>query len=195
LVLFQSQQYRILVEDAYGFRNSPIPYQLTAKPDAFPTVDLLRPAEDGEINGDEVLVVEYGARDDFGIAEVNLIAKIGDREEKIRLLRDENRRVILREEFKWDLGKLALRDGDEVLFHLEVWDNDTVSGPKRGTSRAIRFQAPRWALASVLPIRTASRTSASTPPTATNAIPVIGASSGGDHLRVWSAVALHASAQ
>ena len=140
LVLFQSQQYRILVEDAYGFRNSPIPYQLTVKPDAFPTVDLLRPAEDWEINGDEILVVEYGARDDFGIAEVNLIAKIGEREEKIRLLRDENRRVVLREEFKWDLGKLALRDGDEVLFHLEVWDNDTVSGPKRGTSRAIRLR-------------------------------------------------------
>lgn len=140
LVLFQSQRYRILVEDAHGFRNSPIPYQLTARPDAFPTVDLLRPAEDLEINGDEILAVEYGARDDFGIAEVNLIAKIGDREDKIRLLRNESRRVILREEFKWDLGKLALRDGDEVLFHLEVLDNDTVSGPKRGISRAIRLR-------------------------------------------------------
>lgn len=140
LVLFQSQQYRILVEDAHGFRNSPIPYQLAVKPDAFPTVDLLRPAEDLEINGDEVLALEYGARDDFGIAEVNLVAKIGEREEKTRLLRDERRRVILREEFKWDLGRLALRDGDEVVFHLEVLDNDTVSGPKRGVSRAVRLR-------------------------------------------------------
>ena len=53
LVLFQSQQYRILVEDSYGFRNSPIPYELKVKPDGFPTIDLLRPMEDLEINGDE----------------------------------------------------------------------------------------------------------------------------------------------
>ena len=139
-MLFQSQQYRILVEDAYGFRNAPIAYELKVRPDGFPTVDLLRPTEDLEINGDEILSLEYGARDDFGIGEVNLVAKIGDREDKIRLQREEARRVILREEFKWDLGRLALRDGEEVLFHLEVFDNDTISGPKLGTSRAVRLR-------------------------------------------------------
>ena len=36
LVLFQSQQYRILVEDALKFRNSPIAYELRVKPDGFP---------------------------------------------------------------------------------------------------------------------------------------------------------------
>ena len=55
LVLFQSQSYRILVEDSHGFKNSPISYELRVKPDGFPTVDLLRPTEDLEINGDEVL--------------------------------------------------------------------------------------------------------------------------------------------
>ena len=85
LVLFQSQQYRILVQDAQGFRNSPIAYELKVKPDGFPTIDLLRPTEDLEVNGDEVLALEYSARDDFGISEVNLVAKVGDREDKIRL--------------------------------------------------------------------------------------------------------------
>ena len=84
LVLFQSQTYRIVVEDIHGFKNSPITYELRVKPDGFPTVDLLRPTEDLEINGDEILSLEYSARDDFGIAEVTLITKIGDREEKIR---------------------------------------------------------------------------------------------------------------
>ena len=140
LVLFQSQQYRIQVEDAHGFRNSPIAYELKVKPDGFPTIDLLQPTEDLEINGDEVLSLEYTARDDFGISEVNLVAKVGDREDKIRLQRDEARQLVLRDRFSWDLGRLPLRDGDEAVFHLEALDNDTISGPKLGTSRALRLR-------------------------------------------------------
>jgi len=140
LVLFQSQRYRIVVEDSYGFRNSPIAYELNVKPDGFPTIDLLTPTEDLEVNGDETLLLEYSARDDFGIRELNLVAKIGEREEKIPLHKVEAGRLIVREPFKWDLSKLALREGEEATFHLEVLDNDTISGPKRGASRSLRLR-------------------------------------------------------
>jgi soluble cytochrome b562 len=141
LVLFQSQQYRISVQDAQGFRNSPIAYELKVRPDGFPTIDLLRPTEDLEVNGDEILSLEYSARDDFGISEVNLVTKVGDREDKIRLQRDDAKRLVLRDQYRWDLGRLPLRDGgDEAVFHLEVLDNDTISGPKLGTSRAVRLR-------------------------------------------------------
>jgi soluble cytochrome b562 len=140
LVLFQAQAYRILVEDAHGFKNSPISYELRVKPDGFPTVDLLRPTEDLEINGDEILTLEYGARDDFGIGEIALVTKIGDREDKIVLQKDEAKRLIMRDQYKWDLGKLALRDAEEAIFFLQVFDNDTISGPKIGTSRSVRLK-------------------------------------------------------
>jgi len=140
LVLFQSQSYQIFVEDQHGFRNTPISYELRVKPDGFPTVDLLRPTEDLEINGDEVLNLEYSARDDFGISEINLIAKVGDREDKVRLQKDDNKRLVLRDQYKWDLNKLALRDGEEAIFFLQVFDNDTISGPKIGTSRSVRLK-------------------------------------------------------
>jgi hypothetical protein len=140
LVLFQTQRYRIVVEDAYGFANSPISYDLQVKPDGFPTVDLLRPSEDLEITGDEMLTLEYSARDDFGVGEVHLVAKIGEREDKIRLQKDDIKRLIVRDQYRWDLGRLALREGDDVIFHLQVLDNDTISGPKLGTSRAVRLR-------------------------------------------------------
>ncbi|HEY7221901.1 MAG TPA: DUF4175 family protein [Candidatus Binatia bacterium] len=140
LVLFQAQSYRILVEDAHGFRNTPISYELRVKPDGFPTVDLLRPTEDLEINGDETLSLEYSARDDFGIGEVALITKIGDREEKIALQKEAGKRLIVRDQYTWDLGKLGLRDGEEAMFFLQVFDNDTISGPKIGTSRSVRLK-------------------------------------------------------
>jgi hypothetical protein len=139
-VLFQPQQYRLLVEDSYGFRNAPIAYDLKVKPDGFPTIELLQPKEDMEISGDEVLSLEYTARDDFGIGEISLVSRVGDREDKIRLQRDDARRLVMRDQFKWDLGKLALRDGDEAVFHLEVFDNDTISGPKVGNSQSIRLR-------------------------------------------------------
>jgi soluble cytochrome b562 len=139
-VLFQSQSYRIAVEDAHGFRNSPITYSLNVKPDGFPTVDLLRPTEDLEISGDEILTLEYSARDDFGIGEIALVTKIGDREDKIVLQKDEAKRLVLREQFKWDLGRLGLREGEEAIFVLQVFDNDTISGPKIGTSRSVRLK-------------------------------------------------------
>ena len=140
LVLFQTQSYRILVEDVHGFKNSPISYELRVKPDGFPTVDLLRPTEDLEINGDEILTLEYGARDDFGIAEIALVTKIGDREDKIVLQKDEAKRLIMRDQYRWDLGKLALRDAEEAIFFLQVFDNDTISGPKIGSSRSVRLK-------------------------------------------------------
>lgn len=140
LVLFQSQSYRIQVEDSHGFRNTPINYELKVKPDGFPTVDLLQPTEDLEINGDETLTLEYGARDDFGIAEVALVVKIGDREDKTTLQKEDAKRLIVRDQYKWDLGRLALREGEEAVFLLQVFDNDTISGPKIGTSRAVRLK-------------------------------------------------------
>jgi soluble cytochrome b562 len=139
-VLFQAQSYRILVEDSYGFRNTPISYELRVKPDGFPTIDLLRPTEDLEINGDETLSLEYSARDDFGIGEIALITKVGDREEKIGLQKEDAKRLILRDQYTWDLGKLGLRDGEEAVFFLQVFDNDTISGPKIGTSRSVRLK-------------------------------------------------------
>jgi soluble cytochrome b562 len=140
LVLFQSHKYRIVVEDAYGFQNAPIAYDLRAKPDGFPTVDLLAPTEDLEVSGDEVLALEYSARDDFGIGDIHLVVRVNEREERIRLEKDEARRVILRGQFKWDLSRLALREGEEALYHIEVLDNDTISGPKLGTSKSLRLR-------------------------------------------------------
>jgi hypothetical protein len=140
LVLFQSQQYQIMVEDAHGFRNSPIAYDLRVKPDGFPTIDLLTPSEDLEVNGDEIITLEYSARDDFGIGEINLAIKVGERQDKIRLQREDAKRLILRDRFRWDLGKLNLREAEDATFHLEVLDNDTISGPKLGTSRSLRLR-------------------------------------------------------
>ena len=139
-VLFQPQKYRVLVEDFFGFTNSPIPYELRVLPDGFPIVELLRPVEDMEINGDETLTLEFTSRDDFGVQEVVLIAKVDGREERSSLHKGGNKKQLPRERYHWDVGKLRLREGSEVLYHLEVLDNDTISGPKVGSSLTLKLR-------------------------------------------------------
>ncbi|MGH7772768.1 MAG: DUF4175 family protein [Candidatus Binatia bacterium] len=140
LVLFQSQRYQILVEDQLGFGNTPISYEIQVRPDGFPTVEFLRPTEDLEVNGDEILPLEFTGRDDFGIQEVTLSVRIDDRQERLPIQKDGNRKLIARERFNWDLGKLGLSEASEAIYHLEVFDNDTISGPKIGSSRSLRLR-------------------------------------------------------
>ena len=139
VVLFRSQPYRIRLEDSFGFENLPVPYQMVAVPDGFPLVELLKPTEDLEVNGDERLALEYRASDDFGVQQVTLVAAVGDREERIPVWRDEVARA-LEETFIWDLDAVGLEEGDVVVYHLEVLDNDTISGPKLVKSRPLSLR-------------------------------------------------------
>lgn len=139
LVLFRSQRYRIHIEDAFGFANLPVPYTMHAVPDGFPVVEVFKPSEDLEVNGDERIALEYRAHDDYGIQEVTLVATIGEREERIPVWRAELTRH-LRETFIWDLDGMRLEEGDVVVYYLEVLDNDTISGPKLGKSRPLSLR-------------------------------------------------------
>ncbi len=139
VVLFRSQAYRIRLEDPYGFENLPIPYEMVAVPDSFPLVELIKPTEDLEVNGDERLALEYRASDDYGLRQVTLVAAVGEREERIPVWRDEVARA-LQETFIWDLDSIGLEEGDVVVYHLEVLDNDTISGPKLVKSRPLSLR-------------------------------------------------------
>ena len=139
LVLFRSQRYRIRIEDGFGFKNLPVPYAMHAVPDGFPAVEVLKPSEDLEVNGDERIALEYRANDDYGLQEVTLVATIGEREERLPVWRAELTRE-LRETFIWDLDGMRLEEGDVVVYHLEVLDNDTISGPKLGKSRPLSLR-------------------------------------------------------
>ena len=140
LVLLQSETYQILAEDSLGFQNSPITYELRALTDNFPSVELKRPTEDLEVNGDETLVLEYSAKDDFGIQDVFLVTKVRGDEQKVRIRKDGNEKLLSREEYQWDVSQLELKEGDEVAYYIEVSDNDTISGPKVGSSRALKLR-------------------------------------------------------
>ena len=137
LLVFYPGTYSIKVKDVFGFENDPVLYQIHLIPDKYPEGEILSPAQDLEVSGNEILPVIYAAKDDFGMTAVKLGYQIRGTERFINLKNRSSSRSLGPETFKWDLTGMALTPGERVLYRLEVWDNDSISGPKPGYSRTL----------------------------------------------------------
>ena len=128
--------YRVEVQDDLGFTNQDqLSYRIDVIPDALPQIDLLAPEPDLEIEEGRVIILEYEARDDFGVRELALVYRAGHFGEK-RVVIDRVDEAARRYQgrYFWDVTDLFGTAGESVTYYVEVWDNDTVSGPKRGVS-------------------------------------------------------------
>ncbi|MBM4346566.1 MAG: DUF4175 domain-containing protein, partial [Deltaproteobacteria bacterium] len=140
LLVFYPGTYSIKVKDDFGFDNpNPVHYQVRLIPDHYPEVEIISPAQDLEIAGDEVIPIQYTAKDDFGITTIRLGYQIGGVERFINLRGSLSNRFFGPETFKWDLSSLSLTPGDRVLYRIEASDNDSISGPKLGYSRTFHI--------------------------------------------------------
>jgi hypothetical protein len=135
-ILTKPGSYRVQVQDEDGFTNQDqVSYRIDIIPDEPPQVDLIAPAPELELEEGRVLTLEYEARDDFGVRDLTLVYRGGPFGEK-RLLIDRIDEAATRYSGKyyWDVTDLFGDAGEAITYYLEVWDNDTVSGPKRGVS-------------------------------------------------------------
>jgi hypothetical protein len=141
LFVFYPGAYTLAVRDDLGLENpNPVRYRIQLIPDKYPTGEVISPADELEVSANEVLSVVYKARDDFGVVAIKLIYRMGSTERSIILKSPDNKRSAELEVFQWDLANLALTPGDRVSYRLEVWDNDSVSGPKAGYSRMLTLR-------------------------------------------------------
>ena len=127
-----------------GFANQDhLSYRIEIIPDAAPQIDLLAPEPELEIDEGRVITLEYEARDDFGLKELALVYRAGPLGEK-RFVIDRVDEAAKRYQgrYFWDVTDLFSAAGEAVTYYVEVWDNDTVSGPKRGVSatHVLRFR-------------------------------------------------------
>ncbi len=152
-LLLKSGYYNLILEDEDGIRNAePVDYSLWPILDEYPSVAIFYPPEDAEVNESLLIPLKAGARDDYGIARMRLgrvLLKGG--------LEDSTRRP----EFNWedlpfdafedgtalvdmllDLNEMNLLPGDVVLYKIEVWDNDRITGPKRAETPVQRLRFP-----------------------------------------------------
>jgi hypothetical protein len=150
----ESGYYRIHLTDQEGLENrDPILYRITARPDEPPMISLVEPSRDLDISGNDKLQVRAEALDDFGFSRMNLRYRRPVLGESPEEQADESKFLPISLNYKvsepgkasadmvWDLSTLDLLPEDQVIFFVEVWDNDGIRGAKRARSemRTLRY--------------------------------------------------------
>ena len=135
LSLLESGAYIFETTDSNGRTvHDPTPHTIKLDPDQFPEVSINAPAKDITAHESDTVGITYTAKDDFGISEISLVYIQGE-EQKTRVLASYSKRQLqYHGAYVWSLSELALRPDDKIAYHLEVKDNDAISGPKVSSS-------------------------------------------------------------
>jgi len=104
------------------------------EPDAFPTVRITAPLAELEVQPDAAVRVDWAAEDDYGLDGLDLVTRGPGGAEQRRPLRALTGLRHDSGSFELPLAAERLGEGERLLYWLEVKDNDTISGPKKGAS-------------------------------------------------------------
>jgi hypothetical protein len=142
MLVMHEGSYTVEVEDTHGLKNlQPPRYTVQIIPDITPRVTIRQPQDGLQVDAGTTLQVQYEAEDDFGLQDAALVyAGPGSAAQRIPLHKGRlaDRQVL--ETFSWDMNQWPLPSGDTVQFYIEVYDNDTISGPKKGVSQTLTLQ-------------------------------------------------------
>ena len=147
------EKYHIEMEDEEGFANiNPIEYKLDILKDETPTVSIIEPGKNVDIAGETEFPLRMKIHDDFGFSEMKIAYRLThSRYEQaaeqfsfiaVPLSGESKKATEADIDFAWDLSKIGLVPEDVIEYHAEVFDNDDVSGPKKGVSESFLLRFP-----------------------------------------------------
>ena len=128
------------------------PHRIDIETDRAPAVELYAPADELDVTDTKRIELAYTTEDDYGIGDMHLVWKPeGDTSSpagdvgRLKLDPPPAGARTAQGKFLWDLAAIDLPPGSRIAYHLEVGDNDTVSGPNIGRSRTyfLRVYSPR----------------------------------------------------
>lgn len=147
--------YRVRLRSNEEVPNrDPIRYDVTLQTDAPPSVSFLQPTGTTDLTPDLTQQLRLQLSDDYGFARAQLYYRHLDASSagtpdssfsSIDLPLAEPGATDQVIEHRWLLTQesgLALERGGEVAYFVQVWDNDTVRGPKAGRTATQRLRFP-----------------------------------------------------
>ncbi len=140
LLLSEAGEYRFRFLNSRGRTVAEGPsHTISIEPDEHPHVEVSLPEYPGEdeveIREQERLALDYRARDDFGLEEISIVWRVRGGSEQRKVIQRGRGRDRLEGRWGWDVSTLGLAAGDRVAWFLEATDNDSISGPKKSTTR------------------------------------------------------------
>lgn len=152
-VLRREGSYVIRLRSDQGIPNrDPIHYETTLQTDARPSVSFLEPTGTTDLTPALTQPLGLQLSDDYGFRRVELFYRLaadpsaGDPSfASLELPLPEPRKTDQVITHNWLLAQesgLSLERGDEVVYYVKAWDNDTVNGPKSGRTVTQRLRLP-----------------------------------------------------
>ena len=144
----EDKSYLIRLVDTQGEENpDPIEYHITAVPDEYPVIEVVRPGIDINLNEEMLVPIMLRISDDYGFSSLVLkyhIVSDGRKgDENVAVLNFSDRIKTQGEiNFNWDIEPLRLMPSDYVAYYFELADNDAVGGPKISKSRTYIARLP-----------------------------------------------------
>ncbi|MDN3514805.1 MAG: hypothetical protein NG747_10440 [Candidatus Brocadia sp.] len=136
LSLLESGSYVFETTDSRGrtFHDT-TPHSIKLDPDQFPEIVVNAPAKDITVNERDAVGLKYTAKDDFGISEISLVFEQENERKARSIISFTKKQIQYSGAYSWSLGELGLKPDDKIAYHIEVKDNDTISGPKVSSSK------------------------------------------------------------
>lgn len=132
---------RLTTPDLPGKEWISRPFRIVPVPDRHPTLNQLAPESRVDLPPEMVVELDLDCVDDFGLRQLDLVYQRNEHApERVRITSWSSEREA-RVVHPWDLEGIALVPGDVIRYHLELSDNDVISGPKvsRGPECEVRF--------------------------------------------------------
>jgi Domain of unknown function (DUF4175) len=138
MTLLENGSYRFWLQPLLGRAvREDRSHRIQAEADTPPRVEIQGPADRLELATPQPLEIGYSASDDYGLAAVELVFRVGDRPEQRQLLRDGHGARTAQGRTLWDPSTAGLVAGERIAYHVEAHDHDDVSGAKVGSSRTL----------------------------------------------------------
>jgi len=149
--LTRDGQYYISVTSADGLSNtSPIRYGMSVSTDGNPSIALVQPGGEVDIDETMLLPTQVHISDDFGFSRLTIRYKVTDSryEEPWTDYKSQNIPIpngniaSLDVPYVWNMTKMNMVPGDALEIYFEVADNDVVSGPKVARTPGVKVRFP-----------------------------------------------------
>ncbi len=149
--IIQEGLFTVNLVDTRGITNrDPVPYKIFVIPDNYPTINIIKPTPFTELGSLMNVPIKIEIEDDYGFSNFQIAYEI----QRPSYLKADpfisifNIKELVSDttfqsfDFLWDLSDMMLMPEDEVHFHFELYDNDSISGPKKKLSPRFTAKLP-----------------------------------------------------
>lgn len=145
--------YYFEIKDKEGLTNvRPIVNSIYVIKDASPSIRLIEPTQDVQVNEDALLPIKVAISDDYGFSKLELhyrliYSSFAPTEEKftsteIGIFGNE---LALEVPYLWNLNEIGITPEDNYEFYFEIFDNDIINGPKSARTQTLIVRLPSLA--------------------------------------------------